>query len=98
MNPVIAVHISNRYLDLEPALAALAQEVGLLGIVNTDNRFPDADAMQGRLKSTWIIMARTGEPLINLSREPGWRLPTTRPRIAPWTDDYSNVFQVLVLR
>jgi hypothetical protein len=95
---VIAVHISNRYLDLEPALAALAQEVGLLGIVNTDNRFPDADAMQGRLKSTWIIMARTGEPLINLSREPGWRLPTTRPRIAPWTDDYSNVFQVLVLR
>src|SRR5262249_21441939 len=94
---LIAVHISNRYLDLEPALAALAREAGLSGIVKADNRFSDADAMLGRLKSTWMIMARTGEPLMHLSSEPGWRRPTTMSRIAPWTDDYSNIIQALML-
>ncbi len=34
---VLAIHISNRYLDLEPVVAEAAQEMGWTGVIVTDD-------------------------------------------------------------
>ncbi len=89
---VIAAHISNRHLDLQPVLWQLAQEFGLEMIqVNRlasagDNGFP----------SEWILLARDPAlleiPAIQ-SRAESFAGYTTSIRL--WTDDYSNLFQIL---
>ena len=93
---VVAVHISNRYLKLEPVLAALAQQRGLFALANFDGRIPVADANKGRMASHWVLLARSREPLAHLSGQPGWYSPKTNERVKPWTDDYSNILQALL--
>jgi spermidine synthase len=95
---VVAVHISNRYLNLEPVLGALARRDGLFALANVDDRIPDADANRGRFPSHWVMLARNPEALARLVGRPGWRPPVFLDRVRPWTDDYSNIIQVLTRR
>jgi len=95
---IIAVHISNRYLNLEPVLAAIARDEGLFALGNFDGLISDADAKQGRWPSFWIAIARTRGPLDDLSRRPGWYEIAATRRVSAWTDDYSNLVQVLKLQ
>ena len=51
---VIAFHISNRYLDLEPVLATLAKKEKLKCLVRHDSK----EDRLGKAASTWVILAR----------------------------------------
>jgi SAM-dependent methyltransferase len=95
---IVAVHISNRYLDLEPLIAALAEESKLFALAKLDGRVPEPDASKGRFPSHWVVLARSGETLAFLENQPGWRTPVVNPRVRPWTDDYSNILHVLTLQ
>jgi spermidine synthase len=52
---IIAFHISNRYLDLEPVLATLARKAGLKCLVRHDSK----EDHPGKASSTWVILARS---------------------------------------
>jgi hypothetical protein len=56
---IICFHISNRYLDLEPVLGALAEDLGLVGMTMSDSA-PDDDPTVplGKSASTWVALAR----------------------------------------
>jgi hypothetical protein len=77
---VLALHISNRYLDLEPVVARLAHDAGLA-----------CRAQQG-LESDWAAMAEhkrdLGSPSIDARWHDCWRGGGT-----VWTDDFSNLFE-----
>jgi hypothetical protein len=92
---VIALHISNRFLNLEPMLGALVRQEGLHALAMVDNEIPPEDVAKGRFPSHWVMIARDAEPLAALERRPGWRPPVVNARVAPWTDDYSNILSVL---
>jgi len=94
---IVAVHISNRYLRLEPVLAAIARQQGLFALANFDKRLPEAEAKSGRFASHWVMLARTRAPLASLEGRPGWRVPAMNDTVRPWTDDYSNILQALAL-
>jgi hypothetical protein len=94
---IVAVHISNRYLNLEPVLGALARQQGLFVLANFDNSIPDELKKRGRFASHWVLLARGPERLASLKGRPGWRSAMTNERVKPWTDDYSNILQVLSL-
>jgi len=90
-NGVIAAHISNRHLDLQPVLWKLAQEFGL-SIIRID-KAANAD---GEFPSIWVLLSRDPE-LLNL---PGLKaryqdLGSYSTDLPLWTDDYSNLFQIL---
>ncbi|MBI3161603.1 MAG: fused MFS/spermidine synthase [Chloroflexi bacterium] len=91
-NGVIAAHISNRHLDLQPVLFQLAQEFGL-SLVKVDWFFATD---YGGFPSQWILMERNSSileiPEIK-SRADSFEGYTTDIRL--WTDDYSNLFQIL---
>jgi hypothetical protein len=88
---VLLFNISNRYLRLEPVVAALAEDAGLVGLI----RYEDADPnIPGKSASTWVVLTRREADLPQL---PGWR-PLVRPEGTPWTDDFSNLLETVIWR
>ncbi len=88
---LLAVHISDRYLDLAPVVGRAAQDLGKQTLeVST----PDHDASDA-FAATWVLV--TGDPeqfRRDLLFRAGKAVP---PRLGfrAWTDDYSNLFQGL---
>jgi len=85
---VLAIHVSNRYLDLRPVLLRLARHYRL--------DFADVvheTTAEGRWGSDWVLMSRR-ELTATLSRLPA-EAGRSFPAAPLWTDDYSNVFGVL---
>ena len=95
---VIAVHISNRYLNLEPIIGALADREGIFALAKVDSGIPSHDLKQRRPASHWVMLARDRNALAFLEGGAGWRPAIVNPAIGLWTDDYSNVLQVFKFR
>ena len=64
---ILALHISNRWVQLEPAVAAIANKLGLTARVWSDN----ADRWPGKTASSWVVLARNPEDLGKLYSEYG---------------------------
>jgi hypothetical protein len=90
---LLALHLSNRYLSLEPVVANLAGDAGLGGRLLRDDPSPDAE---GATASIWAVLARTPEALGNLTKDEGWTAATLeqKPRVGVWTDDSHNLLAV----
>jgi len=88
---VIALHISNAFLRLEPVVSAVVASTGLHGLTKLDDEIPAADAARGRYQTHWVAITATGERLTTLAAQPGWRPLRSEARIRAWTDDYSNL-------
>jgi len=92
---VIAVHISNEAIDLEPVIAATARDVGLVARVRRDLLIPAAKyGPTGRAKSIWVVLSRMPCDLGELATDPRWESLRFRSGVDAWTDDYSNIFRV----
>lgn len=99
---VLAVHISNRYLELEPVVVAQADHFGYQAVIvesksDKENRVDSA---------TWVLVTKNerlleSEPLrevIEKAKEDAQDDEDTQrllSRRVLWTDDYSNLFSVL---
>jgi spermidine synthase len=92
---VLAFNISNRYLDLEPVLAHLARDAGLVCLAQEDESVGIVDEIRSmKSRSVWAVMARSREDLGVLADSPRWHPARATPGAAPWTDDYSNILSV----
>ncbi len=54
---LIAFHISNRFLDLAPVLAALARDAGWTCRVPTDTVLAPDELQAGKHGSIWAVLA-----------------------------------------
>jgi spermidine synthase len=88
---LIVFHVSNRYLDLEPVVAALARDRGL---VSRAGQGPQGERGTYESVSTWIALARTEADLGPLMAESSWWQPRLRREVGTWTDDYSSLLTV----
>ena len=92
---VIAVHVSNRHLDLEPVLAGLAQHSALAGRIKR-HRVDDAQrARQPSKSSDVVVLARTEQTLRNLKLDADWRQLEGSSSVRVWTDDYASIIPLL---
>jgi hypothetical protein len=88
---VIAVHITNLHLDLQPVLWKLAQYYGLHMA-----RVDYGGDSEGGYASQWILLARNPAELEKPAiQEHAVDLSGYSAGIKLWTDDYSNLFQIL---
>jgi hypothetical protein len=94
---ILAFHISNLYVDLEPVLANLALDANprLECRIQYDLDLNDADMRRGKKPSVWVIMARSASDFGPLAKSPGWRPARANPDLQVWTDDFSNLVSVL---
>jgi len=91
---MLAFHISNRYLDLEPVLANLAQELRLVALGCDDMSLTEAEFATGREQAHWVVMARVGDGLAGFQRRTRWSPLERNPRVGVWTDDFSSPLKV----
>ena len=88
---VLAVHVSNRYLNLEPIVHLAAESMGK----HTAFISSEEDTASDVFTSDWVLVtSRPGflenEPIKSARSE-----PSSRPHIRMWTDDYSNLWQIV---
>lgn len=92
---VLALHISNRYLSLEPVLANHARDAGLTCSFGGQDSLI-AEGVREASASIWVALARSPEHLGAITQPSSfWRECRTGPDSATWTDDYSNILSVL---
>lgn len=92
---VLAVHISNRHLDLRPVVARLARDQQLFAIGRNDA--VPREAQDRYSSSSWVMMARRPQDLGSLATDAGWTTLTADSKPA-WTDDFSNIWTVIKWR
>ncbi|WP_342118173.1 spermidine synthase [Pseudoduganella sp. OTU4001] len=84
---VLAVHVSNRYLDLVPIVQLSASAWQRTAFLAT-NRSDDAKSLKA---STWVLVG----PREQLGRFASLRQLPPAPDIRPWTDDYSSLLGIM---
>ncbi|WP_375428109.1 spermidine synthase [uncultured Sphingomonas sp.] len=90
---LLLVHISNRYLDLEPVVANAAKAGGWAASIFEYDPSRLDEAASG---SSWIALSRDPGVLAGLTaRGTDWRALRTRPNFRPWTDDYHSILPLL---
>ena len=90
---ILTIHISNRYLNLEPVVASLAADAALGGrLIQHD----DSAESAGAARSTWVVLARTQAALGALARSEKWTASplSLDPAVGVWTDDFHNLLAV----
>jgi hypothetical protein len=91
---IVAFHVSNRFLDLVPVVARIAKENGAHAVLVRDD--PDEEEDEQRSRTDWVLVSRDAEalqraPMVKAGAEP----PQDRAEWRTWTDDYSNLVQIL---
>ena len=92
---LMAFHISNRYLDLEPVLADLGQNMKLTCRHWDDENINQAEATNGKEQSHWVVVARQPGDLGPLLKQSRWLALEGRSPPQVWTDDFCNLLSVL---
>ena len=92
---VLAIHISNRHIDLEPVVAALAARTGLAARAKFYSAPPELQESRASRSSHVVVLARDEETLLALGLDEGW-VPLGAPdRVRLWTDDYTSIIPLL---
>lgn len=97
---VIAVHISNRYLNLEPVITRTADHfaMGAALIYHDKSRLDEEEGEEDETTSSsdWILLTKNLEFLkLPAITEVSTSRKTYSPKIGMWTDDASNLLQIL---
>jgi spermidine synthase len=93
-NGILALHISNRYLNLEPVCEGGAEFLNRHAWTVTD----EGEGGEYLSSSTWVLVSADeslpkSKQFVNAEISPS----KTTKGFRPWTDDYSNIVQILRL-
>jgi hypothetical protein len=89
---LIAVHISNRSIDLAPMLGRMAVSTRLVGRRWDDDHENGAD---GKEASDWVVLARNEAGLNPMAHEVVWKPLESVGTLEPWTDDFSTLWDAI---
>ena len=96
-NGVLLVHVSNRYLELEPVVAAIARSEGW-SVALRDLYPTAADTERGDTKSSWIALTRDPQRMAALKAATGaanWLPLPTEAGVPAWSDDFASILPVI---
>jgi spermidine synthase len=90
---IVAFHVSNRFLSLVPVVARLAKEHGVFAVLVSDvGKEDDTD----HTKTDWVLVSRDAKALqAEQIKAVGPEAAEDMPAWRTWTDDYSNLIQIL---
>lgn len=100
-NGVVAFHITNRFLNLEPVLAKLAEESNWSGYRYDFRDLANGEAFDektGETVSSWVFLTEKTESLGRLASDSHLQKLQGKPDQRIWTDDYSNLLSVFEWR
>ena len=87
---IVAFHVTNRFLNLAPVIAAIAAAQNLHVALIRDDPAPEW------LRSTdWVLVSRSAASLDQTAISAATTAITPIPGLSLWTDDFNNLFEVL---
>jgi SAM-dependent methyltransferase len=87
---VLAVHISNRYLDLAPVLKREAEARGWQARLVSD----EEDTETGVYRSDWVLIS-SRDAIFQAEGLKDAAALEDNPKVRRWTDDFSNLYRIL---
>jgi hypothetical protein len=87
---MVAMHVSNRHLELASVVAGIAAANGLVTRVD-DSATIDEGANPYKFSGTVVVAARSEEDFGVLAQSREWDALEPDPKQWVWTDDYSNI-------
>jgi hypothetical protein len=90
---LLAMHVSNRHLDLVAVAGALAGAVPGIHAALADDRVPDKSL--DRASSHVVFVAKAPQALAAIMSRP-FMGPLPASQMRPWTDDYSDILKALL--
>ncbi len=88
---IIAFHISNQHVELEPAIALLAQSAHMNAM-----RFSSAaNEDRGEYTAYWVLLTDNAAFFHQPEVASAGRQPVFRPGLRLWTDDYSSLLPLI---
>jgi hypothetical protein len=88
---IMAFHVSNLHVDLEPAIALLAKCAGMQAWVVSTGAARQSD----EFSSTWILVTADPNFLVQPELSAAGHSPKLRPDLKVWTDDYSALLPLI---
>ena len=96
---LLALHISNRYLKLEPVVDQIVRSLGYAALKRSDHTddsiYRDKVEVSGKLASSWVIVAKKPESFGGLLEDGNWKPLEKNPSVGLWTDDYTPITKAL---
>jgi hypothetical protein len=92
---LLALHITNIHVNLEPIVAELAWDQKLVALIQEDADVLAEERRRGKRPSTWVVLARQPQHLRPLSDSRRWRPLQRRGSPVLWRDDFTNLLPVL---
>ncbi len=95
---LLLFHISNRYLDLEPVLGAVAERHRLVSMTafydpGDDEALHYESDVRYVFGSKWMLIASKKEHFGQLARDSAWRATKAGPPGFAWSDTFSSIWQ-----
>ena len=92
---LLLVHISNRFLDLQPVLSAEAAQGGWAAAVRSYHPTP-GELRQNYAPSEWVALSPSRVTMDRLRVASGDRwLSLPEQRLAEWTDDHASLLPII---
>ncbi|MDR3739560.1 MAG: fused MFS/spermidine synthase [Terracidiphilus sp.] len=88
---ILAFHISNQHVDLEPPIALLARSAGMTAM--RVNSAPNED--RGEFMASWVLVTDNAAFFSQPGMVGHGHPAAIRPGLRLWTDDYSSLLPVL---
>ena len=90
---IVAFHVSNRFLSLAPVVGRIARENGAYAVLVSDK---GKDGDDDHTTTDWVLVSRVKAALEAPEiMEASPEAPEEQPGWRTWTDDYSNLVQIL---
>jgi SAM-dependent methyltransferase len=86
---VLLFHVSNRYLNVKDLVATLAAAAELPALVR-DDKTPTSKSY-----AVYVMLSKSEVMLAGLQSYPGWKPIGPSLGLQVWTDDYSNLIELL---
>ena len=87
-NGLLVFHTSNRNMELQTIVTALAKDAGLSVKAAIDPQ--ETGKLGDKFASSVVVLAKQPETLNAFTEQSGWKLPDTH-QVTVWTDDYANI-------
>ena len=91
----LLLHISNKHLELQPVVAALARDAGLAALVAEHEVDHAKEDEEMDYSCDWVLLTNRSEDAGSLAGDARWRRLADAGEREPWSDDYSNVFRAM---
>jgi spermidine synthase len=87
---IVAIHVSNRHLELASVVAGIAKANGMVSRVSESADVTENDAEYVFL-GTVVAATAKDENFGSIAKSESWELQKPDPKQWVWTDDYSNI-------